>query len=97
MNLQKTILISKANLLSVLAVLLLLIMVDQSKLYAQAPANQPARQRSPTSLYLRAPDTIPGTLPEMRDPSYWIAKMNNPDAVVLSLTEIQIRNKAYIQ
>jgi hypothetical protein len=73
--------------------LLFLVMVGQSNMYAQAP-NRP---RSPTGLYLRAPDTIPGTLPEMRDPLFWIARMKNPDAVVLTLPQIEARNKDYQQ
>ncbi|MDF2434675.1 MAG: hypothetical protein JWP44_4306 [Mucilaginibacter sp.] len=45
--------------------------------------------------YLRAPNVMPGTLPEMRDASYWISKMQNPDQVVLSLPQIQAMNSAF--
>jgi len=53
-----------------------------------------AQQKNP-DLYLRAPDVIPGTLPEMRQPSYWIAKMKNPDAIVLTPEEIKSRNDSF--
>ena len=46
-------------------------------------------------LYNRAPDVLPGTLPEMRTPSYWIAKMKNPDEVILTVDEIQRMNEEY--
>ena len=46
-------------------------------------------------LYERAPDVQPGTLPEMRNPSYWIERMDKPDEVVLPLDEILRRNRAY--
>ena len=36
-------------------------------------------------LYNRAPDTLPGTLPEMREPSYWIAHMADPDGIIIDL------------
>ena len=45
----------------------------------------------------RAPDVLPGTLPEMREPSYWIAKMNNPDEVLLKRSEILDQNKRFIE
>ncbi len=62
---------------------------------AQQKSNQKIAERPSTDLHLRAPDVIPGTLPEMRQASYWIAKMANPDEVVLTLDEIQERNRAY--
>jgi len=46
-------------------------------------------------LYERAPDVLPGTLPEMSNPSYWIARMKNPDEVVLILAELLRRNEAF--
>lgn len=58
-------------------------------------ANQQAKPSSAQPRVLRAPDVIPGTLPEMRDPSYWISRMKNPDVIVLSLAEIQARNNDY--
>ena len=48
-------------------------------------------------LYKRAPDTLPGTLPEMSNPSYWIEKMENPDEVILTAEDIQRMNEEYIQ
>ena len=45
--------------------------------------------------YHRAPDVIPGTLPEMRNPSYWIDLMDKPDEVVLTPGQIQDMNKNY--
>jgi hypothetical protein len=48
-------------------------------------------------LYNRAPDTLPGTLPEMREPSYWIAHMADPDGIILTAVEIAGRNDRYIR
>src|SRR5690606_16337889 len=76
------------------AMLLLSIVLSQVTLFAQNAKN--ATPIPPeTDLYLRAPEVIPGTLPEMRDASYWIAKMESPDKVVLTLGEIQGRNEGY--
>ena len=46
-------------------------------------------------LYKRAPDVIPGTLPEMREASYWIDTMDNPDEIVLTPSQIQRMNETY--
>ena len=43
-------------------------------------------------LYNRAPDVSPGTLPGMRNPGYWVARMDDPEGVVLSVTEIEALN-----
>ena len=51
-------------------------------------------QKEP-SHYRRAPDVLPGTLPEMRTPEFWIDRTENPDRVILSLAEIQQMNRAY--
>ena len=40
----------------------------------------------------RAPDVLPGTIPEMRDPEFWIARMDNPDEVILTPSAIQQMN-----
>lgn len=48
-------------------------------------------------LSLRAPDVLPGTLPEMRDPSYWIARMDDPDEVIMTPGEIARRNRLYVE
>ncbi|MFC1693705.1 SH3 domain-containing protein [Candidatus Latescibacterota bacterium] len=45
--------------------------------------------------YNRAPDVLPGTLPEMRNPSYWINRAKNSDEVVMSVDEIHRMNEAY--
>jgi hypothetical protein len=69
----------------------------------QAPANienrapQSNQAARPQMGPLRAPDVMPGTLPEMREPSYWISKMSDPDAVILTSQQIQTRNRNYIQ
>ena len=47
------------------------------------------------ALYNRAPDVLPGTLPEMREPEFWIARMDNPDEVILSTEAIQRMNEEY--
>jgi len=88
----------KEILSSFLEVSLVLIMVNQGNLYAQDTTNQAInRQRSSNNLYLRAPDVIPGTLPEMRNPAYWIARMKAADKVVMTLTQIQHMNRDYQQ
>lgn len=93
MKLRKAIVISRERLLFLFMGLLIFAAVgNQDRLFAQA-----SKPRSSSSLYLRAPDTIPGTLPEMREPSYWIGRMKNPDKVILNLKEIQMRNKDYYQ
>ncbi|MBN1291402.1 MAG: SH3 domain-containing protein [Candidatus Latescibacteria bacterium] len=43
----------------------------------------------------RAPDVLPGTLPEMREPSYWIARMENPDDIILTVEQIEQRNESF--
>jgi hypothetical protein len=47
-------------------------------------------------LYNRAPDTLPGLLPEMNHPSYWISRMKNPDQVMLTPAAIQKKNEDYL-
>ncbi len=59
-----------------------------------SPAAPPAGT-APTlseTLYNRAPDVLPGTLPEMRTPAYWVARMPAPDEVILTPAEIKERN-----
>lgn len=48
-------------------------------------------------LYQRSPDVMPGTIPEMQDPAWWIARMDNPDGVILKPAEIRVRNEAYLE
>ena len=43
----------------------------------------------------RAPDVLPGTLPEMREPAYWLAQMKNPDEIILTHAQIQHLNEKY--
>jgi len=50
---------------------------------------------SNAELYDRAPDILPGTIPEMRTPEYWIAGMEKPDEVILPIDEIMKRNERY--
>lgn len=94
MILQKAKLIPAKSLIPFLKVLLLFMLVNISKLSAQDTNKIKVRQR-PSSLDLRAPDVIPGTLSEMRNASYWIAGIKNPDKIVMTLAEIQARNKDY--
>ncbi len=47
------------------------------------------------SHYRRAPDVLPGTLPEMRTPDFWINRLEHPDRIILPLAEIQKMNKGY--
>ena len=51
--------------------------------------------RPPDKLYLRAPDVIPGTLPEMRDSAFWIARMKKPDQEVMNSLQIKQMNSDY--
>lgn len=51
--------------------------------------------QTPPALYNRAPDVMPGTIPEMRTPEFWIARMEKPDEIILPLNEIERRNEAY--
>lgn len=55
-------------------------------------ATSTPQQRYSNQLYFRAPDVMPGTLPEMRDANYWIDRMEHPDDVVMSLSEIKYKN-----
>ncbi|MFX4226642.1 MAG: hypothetical protein ACFHHU_01715 [Porticoccaceae bacterium] len=48
-------------------------------------------------LYPRAPDVIPGTLPEMREAGFWVARMESPDKTILDLAEIHAMNQKYHQ
>ncbi|MEQ9023088.1 MAG: hypothetical protein RLN82_10080, partial [Pseudomonadales bacterium] len=48
-------------------------------------------------LYPRAPDVIPGTLPEMREAGFWVARMESPDKTILDLAEIHAMNHKYHQ
>lgn len=47
--------------------------------------------------YNRAPDTLPGTTPEMRNPEYWISKVKNPDAVIMPVNVILAKNADYVK
>ena len=51
-------------------------------------------QRGPR-YFLRAPDVLPGTLPEMRTPGFWIDRADHPDKVILPLSGIREMNAAY--
>lgn len=86
----------RSALLLIWAMVLLSIVIGQDTLYAQ---NAKGTKPKPSSedLYLRAPEVVPGTLAEMRDPAYWLTKMESPDKVVLTLEEIRERNKEYHQ
>lgn len=76
---------------------LVYLMVLSNSFYAQdkKAAKQQAKRQS--DLYLRAPGVVPGTLPEMRNATYWIAEMESPYEVVLTYDEIEVRNAAYEQ
>ncbi len=69
-----------------------------NSLFAQDKEDSPQQEvKKQSELYLRAPNVVPGTMPEMREASYWISKMKSPDKVVLDLGEIKSRNAAYRQ
>jgi len=46
-------------------------------------------------LYPRAPDAVKGTIPEMRNPSYWIERMEKPDEVIMTPDRIRRMNEEY--
>jgi len=48
-----------------------------------------------SDLFDRAPDVLPGTIPEMRDPGYWISRMDDPDGIVMTIDEIGRMNERY--
>lgn len=78
-----------------LTVPLTFILIFSNNLIAQNKDSVKNQSIRKSDLYLRAPGVIPGTLPEMRSPSYWVSKMENPDKVILTLKEIEARNAAY--
>ncbi len=45
----------------------------------------------------RAPDVLPGTIPEMRDPAYWTARMEKPDEVIMTSAGIERMNENFRQ
>ena len=45
--------------------------------------------------YKRAPEVLPGSNPQWRDPAFWIARMENPDEVLFSVEAIQQMNDNY--
>ena len=53
--------------------------------------------QSQSPLYQRAPTVLDGTLPEMRQTSYWIGRMEKPDEVVMQQADILKMNQAYNQ
>ena len=54
---------------------------------------------APTGLHAqlvkRAPDVYPGTIPEMRTVGYWVAKMSDPDEVLMTPDKIMRMNDAF--
>ena len=46
-------------------------------------------------LYLRAPEVLNGTLPEIRQTSFWIDRMERPDEIIMQSSEILKMNEAY--
>lgn len=69
-------------------------------LFPLSASGERGMSESPTlseTLYNRAPDVLPGTLPEMRTSAYWISKMKNPDEIILPLDRIMAMNKRFEQ
>ena len=44
----------------------------------------------------RAPDVYPGTLPEMRTPAWWIARISHPDEVLMASDRIKHMNESFM-
>lgn len=69
-----------------------------TKGYAQnAPSALAKAPQQGPRLYYRAPEAVPGTLPEMRTVDYWVSKAKNPDAVIKTISQIQQANLGYWQ
>jgi hypothetical protein len=69
-------------------------------LYSSSAFGEEGMSESPTlseTLYSRAPDVLPGTLPEMRTTYYWISRMKNPDEIILPLDRIMAMNNRFDQ
>lgn len=49
-----------------------------------------------SDFYHRAPDVLPGLLPEMYTADFWISKVKNPDEVVLTSAAIRKMNESYM-
>jgi len=47
------------------------------------------------ALYNRAPDVLPWIPPEMCEPDYWIARMREPDEIILTPDQIGRMNRIY--
>lgn len=86
-------------------VLMAILLAGSSSTHAQNPPGF-AHQSQPLPVkagqaqdrhFLRAPDVLPGTLPEMRDATYWVARMKEPDAVVITGTRIEQMNRDFVQ
>jgi hypothetical protein len=86
-------------------VLIFLLAAGFPAAYAQNPPGF-ANQSQPAPIkpsqagerhFLRAPDVLPGTLPEMREAAYWTARMKEPDAVVMTGTRIEQMNRDFVQ
>ncbi len=98
MNIKSNISVLKALQSLFMSMLMLFAVTELNSLSGQTnQAGQTEKTRPAVVRTLRAPDTIPGTTFEMREPSFWIARMKNPDEVVMSLGQIQARNIAYQQ
>jgi len=103
MNSQKA--VNKSWLSTDIIGLLLLFFLGVGVLNAQntpPPRNQAGDAQQPNQAVrppqpVRAPDVIPGTLPEMRETSYWIARMSNPDQAILTYDQIKVRNTTFAQ
>jgi hypothetical protein len=57
------------------------------------PPDQPGQERH----FLRAPDVLPGTLPEMRTAAYWTGRMEHPDEVVMGMEKIRKMNMDFAE
>ena len=97
MNLPRA--VNKLGVSADVMLLIVFVFLMRGDLKAQSTTvqNPPPNQATRPPQTLRAPDVIPGTLPEMRETSYWIARMANPDELILTSEQIQIRNNDYLQ
>ncbi len=80
----------KISLLCYGILLLVFTVKPYSNLYGQ-------KKNKESELYLRAPSVVPGTLPEMRQASYWISRLEQPENLLLTISEIKSRNLAFEQ
>lgn len=78
---------------SLVALALLASVVAPACARPSAPSASEPRESEECPAVLPAPHVLPGTRPEHRDPGFWISRLADPDAVVLTPAEIEELNR----